>query len=192
MPNPLLNRISPEALPEPLASAWQKSMDLRGDATFFEVFGNHPEIFKWYVESLYGTIFNGGKVGRPVKELLRLKLSTLHGCRFCNQGNRADALAAGIRSEQVDAIETFEIGPFTDAEKATLRLAEMIALTNPSGELNDGLYKELKRHYDDGQILELGMLAGLLSGMAKFMFAFDLVEKEENCPFPHQREDATQ
>ncbi len=37
---------------------------------------------------------------------------------------------------------------------------------------------------DDAQILELGMLAGLLTGMAKFLFTFDLVEREAGCPFP--------
>ena len=28
------------------------------------------------------------------------------------------------------------------------------------------------------------MLGGMLGGMARFMFAFDLVERETTCPFP--------
>jgi hypothetical protein len=32
--------------------------------------------------------------------------------------------------------------------------------------------------------MELGMVAGLLTGMAKFMFVFNLVEREPTCPFP--------
>jgi AhpD family alkylhydroperoxidase len=191
MPDPLLKRIPPELLPDDMAEFWQKSTDLRGDATLFEVFGNHPTMFKWYIQSFYGQFFYAGLADQKLKELMRLRLSTLHGCRFCNQGNRLDALNAGVSQAQVDSIETFESGPFSELEKATLRLAEKMALTNLHGELDADLYSELKAFLTDGQILELGMVAGLLTGMAKFMFAFDLVEKEESCPFPHRSPQAS-
>ena len=41
----------------------------------------------------------------------------------------------------------------------------------------------LSEHFDDAQIIELGMVGAFLSGMAKFLFVFDLVEKEADCPF---------
>ena len=55
-------------------------------------------------------------------------------------------------------------------------------LTNPGGELDEALYSELRQHYSDAEILELGVVLGVLSGMAKFLFAFDLVAKETYCP----------
>ena len=82
-PEPTLKRIDASEMPEDIASAWEASMALRGDATFFEVFANHPDLYRWYVKSFYGEIFRGGTVAQPYKELLRLRLSTLHGCRFC-------------------------------------------------------------------------------------------------------------
>ena len=85
MPDPLLKRIGRDELPEPLRQAHDRSMALRGDATFFEVFGNNPELFDWYTGSFYGEVFRGGRVERRIKELVRLRLSTVHGCRFCNQ-----------------------------------------------------------------------------------------------------------
>ena len=42
---------------------------------------------------------------------------------------------------------------------------------------------DLKQHFPDGELLELGMTMVVLSGMAKFLFAFDLVEKEAYCAF---------
>jgi hypothetical protein len=39
----------------------------------------------------------------------------------------------------------------------------------------------LRVHFDDGQILELSLVFSFLSGMAHFMFAFDMVEREESC-----------
>ena len=58
----------------------------------------------------YGDVFRGGKVAQRYKELLRLRLSTLHGCRFCNQGNRLDALEAGLTEAQIAAFESPESG----------------------------------------------------------------------------------
>lgn len=158
-------------------------MELRGDATLFEVFGNNPELFRWYVDRFYGELFYSGSVAKYYKELLRLRLSTLHGCRFCNQGNRQDARSAGLSEDQIDAIDNYEDGPFSDAEKSVLRLADQMALTCPGGVLDQDLHRALRQHFDDGQVLELGLVAGMLSGVAKFLFAFDLVEKETSCPF---------
>ena len=182
-PEPTLKRIDASEMSEDIASAWEASMALRGDATFFEVFANHPDLYRWYVGSFYGEVFRGGKVAQPYKELLRLKLSTLHGCRFCNQGNRQDAPAAGLTEEQIDAFDDPENGPFTDAERAVLALGEQLALTQPEGTLNPALHRELAKHFSNAEILELGLVGGILAGVAKFMFAYDLVEKEDACPF---------
>ncbi|MGI9232586.1 MAG: carboxymuconolactone decarboxylase family protein, partial [Woeseiaceae bacterium] len=91
MPNPKLAKLPVHELPDDLQAAHEKSIQLRGDATFFEVFANNPALYRWYTGSFYGDVFRGGSVARRVKELVRLRLSTQHGCRFCNQGNRVDA-----------------------------------------------------------------------------------------------------
>ena len=51
-----------------------------------------------------------------------------------------------------------------------------------NGQLTPALYASLRNHFDDGEIFELGLIAGILTGAAKFLFVFDLVEKEANCP----------
>jgi AhpD family alkylhydroperoxidase len=182
MPSPLLPRIDPSSMPAALRDAWTRSRELRGDATLFEVFGNHPELFSWYVNRFYGELFHGGLVERPVKELLRLRLSTRHGCKFCNQGNRADALEAGLSPAQLDALAEGRIDAFSAREQAVVRLADRLSLADGGHHLDAALYGALREHFNDAEILELGMLAGLLSGMARFMFAFDLVEREPGCP----------
>lgn len=186
MPSPFLKRIRQDDLPDNLRKARQKSMDLRGDATFFEVFGNNPGLFDWYTDRFYKEVFHGGTVPRRIKELVRLRLSTIHGCRFCNQGNRQDALAAGLTEAEIDGLADYENAPFSAPEKAAMRLADQMLLTNPGGALSKTLYQDLKNHFTDGELLELGMTMAVLSGMAKFLFAFDLVEKEDYCTFGAQ------
>ena len=187
MPTPYLAKLPEHALPPDIAEAYSESMALRGDATFFEVFGNHPELYRWYTNSFYGEVFRGGLVERRVKELVRLRLSTEHGCRFCNQGNRIDALESGLEEKEIEALADYEAGPFSEKDKAALRLADVMRLTNTDGVLDRSLYESLREHFSDAEILELGMTLGVLSGMAKFLFAFDLVEKEADCPFPGER-----
>ena len=80
-------------------------------------------------------------------------------------------------------MDIYETGPFTDAEKAALALADQMALTNQHGSLTPTLYARLKPHFTDAQLAEMGMIMAVLSGMAKFIFTYDLVEKEDYCPF---------
>ncbi len=182
MPSPLLSKLDYNDLPDDIRKAHDNSMAIRGDATFFEVFGQHPSLYRWYTNSFYADVFRGGLVERRVKEIIRLRLSVTHGCRFCNQGNRVDAISAGLSDADVDSIVAMDVGRFTEKEQAAIQLADEIALTNFEGKLGENLYRRLKQHFSDAEILELGMVMGILAGMAKFLFAFDLVEKELSCP----------
>ena len=156
-PAPFLKRVAPDKMSADLRAAWRKSMQLRGDATFFEVFGNNPALYDWYTESFYEKVFHGGSVPRRIKELARLRLSTVHGCHFCNQGNRADALDAGLTEAEIGGLDDYENAPFSAAEKAALRLADQMLLTNSDGVLSQPLYNDLKQHFTDAELLELGL-----------------------------------
>lgn len=41
---------------------------------------------------------------------------------------------------------------------------------------------ELSPHFRDGELVELGVMMAVLCGMAKMIFALDLVEKSPTCP----------
>lgn len=114
---------------------------------------------------------------------MRLRLANIHGCAFCTRSDTKAALAAGVTPAQVDALTEYENGPFTEQERAVLALADIMALTNPRGMLTLELHSRLSRQFSEGQIVELGVIAAVLCGMAKMIFAFDLVEKADTCPF---------
>ena len=60
-----------------------------------------------------------------------------------------------------------------------------------NGELTPELYRDLSTYFDDGQIYNLGLAAAVLTGMAKFIFVFDIVEKDAACPVMPRRETAS-
>ena len=116
MPSAFLERVQRDDLPEKLHDAWQKSMELRGDATFFEVFGNNPGLFDWYTERFYREVFYGGAVSRRIKELVRLRLSGRN--RACpdevagSQGGGGHRRTIGKIRRNRDGIRRSERGHF--------------------------------------------------------------------------------
>ncbi len=186
MPEPLLRRVPRNSLNAGMQAAWEQATKVTGDASFIEVSGNNPQMFAWYMEDFYGKVFHAQRIERRVLELVRLRLANLHGCAFCNKGDRAQAISAGFTDDELDALADYENGPFSPAERAAIALADELALTKPMGRLTPSLYARLSKHFSDGEIYELGMIMAVLCGMAKFLFAFDLVEKEASCPFQVQ------
>ncbi|MBM3490769.1 MAG: carboxymuconolactone decarboxylase family protein [Alphaproteobacteria bacterium] len=182
MPNPHLKRVPRERLPANLQARWDADMKTRDEAVFVEVVANAPELLDWYLDGFYGQIFAKGRVANRIKQLARMKLSTMHGCAYCNKGNAKAALAAGVTQAQLDRLHDVDGGPYDPAEKAVLRLAEQMVMQNFDGYLSKSLYDQLRAHFDDGQIVELGIVLAVLTGMAKFLFVYDLVSREANCP----------
>ena len=186
MPQPHLSRIEKDDLPDKFKPIWETARERTGDATIIEVMANAPETLRWYFEEFYGQIFYNGnplmRLDTRTKELLRIKLSKQHGCQFCNRSNTVDALAAGITQEQIDNIREPDSRLFDEKDLAVIALAEEMMLQNMHGQLSKTLYNKLRKHYDDGEIVEMGFVAAVLTGVAKWIFTFDLVDREEVCP----------
>ena len=168
-------------LPPAMQGDWERSLARRGEAAFIGGAGHAPNLYRWYADEFYGRLFYGGEAPVRCKELGRLRLSSLHGCRSCNLGNRLDARDAGLTDEQIRHIDNPQHPCFDAADQAVLALADLVSLKGLGATLGTELYGALRRSFSDGQIFELGMVFGLLSGMAQFLFAFDLVEREDYC-----------
>lgn len=182
LPDPVLQRVPRSDMSERMANEYDTALALRDDATMYEVGANAPELMEWYKDEFYGRLFYGGRVEARVKELLRYRLSMTHGCAYCNKGNRVAAEKHGVTPEQLKWIMDASAECFDDKDRAVLWLADQIVMTNMNGHLGHELHEKLKPHFDDAQIFELGMVAGILTGMAKFIFVYDLVEKDAHCP----------
>ena len=182
-PSPHFKKLTRDELPDHMQGSWDHSMELHGDATFTEVFGNAPHMYDWYMDEFYKKVFYSGRIDRRIMELVRLRLANIHGCAHCNRNDRVDAREAGIPEEQIDGLDDYENGPYSEKEKAILAMADVMVLTNPNGQVTKEIYDRAHEHFTDGEMIEIGMNMAVLCGMAKFIFAYDLVEKEDYCPF---------
>jgi alkylhydroperoxidase family enzyme len=163
--------------------AWDTLNQLTGDATFVEVFAQAPGMLEFVMQEFYAKVFFGGTLEQRYKQLARLKLSLIHGCRTCNKQNVPGAIEAGFTQAQVDALSGGDSEPFAPAERAVIEYAEQIALSNMDGRMTPALFGKLRAHFSEAQILELGTAMAVISGMAKLSFVLDLVERESYCPF---------
>jgi AhpD family alkylhydroperoxidase len=183
MTDTLMNRVAEADMSDSVRTARAGALALTGDATIIEVFANSPKASGFFFNDFYQNLFFNGDVPIRYKELLRLRLSKVHGCWFCNRNNEAGARAAGFTDAQIQAIGGDGEAAFTDAERAILGLADEMVLTNMGGRLTPALYAALKAHFTDGDIVELSIVAAILGGLNKAAFVLDLVRREEWCPF---------
>ena len=182
MPKPYLKKVLPDQLPAWMQDAHKKSVKIHGEGDRIEIFGNAPHVYSFYKKDFYERLFYRGVVDIQAKELLRLRLAGVHGCAHCNRGDRIASIEAGISAEKVNSIMNVNAKCFDERERAIIDLADQISLTNMHGELSKDLYERLRKYYTDGAIYELGVIAAVLTGMAKFLFVYDLVDREPNCP----------
>jgi alkylhydroperoxidase family enzyme len=183
MTDTLFTRTDRDHMAKPWRPAWDVLNQLTGDATFVEVFAQAPDLLEFVMQQFYAKVFFGGQVEQRFKQLARLRLSLIHGCRTCNKQNVTGALEAGFTQTQIDALREGDAGPFAPAERAVIEYAEQIALSNMDGRMTPALFDALHAHFSEAQILELGTAMAVISGMAKLSFVLDLVERESYCPF---------
>ena len=183
MSSTLLSRTEPAAMPEELRQVWGTLNELTGEPTFVEVFAEAPELLDFVMRQFYAQIFFGGRVDERYKQLARLRLSQIHGCRTCNKQNVPGAKNSGFSDEQIAAMDKPGADLFDAAELAVLEYAEQMALTNHDGKMSAALYEKLSAHFGDAEICELGTVMAVIGGMAKLSFVLDLVEREDYCVF---------
>lgn len=186
MADTLLERTPRDQLSGDARMAWDMLNKLTEEPTFVEVFANAPELLDFVMKRFYGDIFFAGRVDQKYKQLVRLRLSQIHGCRTCNRQNVPATLEVGVSREQVEAMNDGDYSSFSEAEAAVLRFAEQMALTNPDGRMDKDLYESLSRHFSTAEICELGTVMAVVGGFAKLSFVMDLVEREEYCPFARE------
>jgi len=73
----------------------------------------------------------------------------------------------GWTDDQLAHLADFEKrDDFTPAEKVDLRFAERLTLD--SNQVDDELFAELRQHFDEGEVIELGAAIGLFNYFNRF------------------------
>jgi AhpD family alkylhydroperoxidase len=94
-----------------------------------------------------------------LREMIILRVSILNGAQYQAQIHGAShALKAGVTKAEIEALDDWRSGQlFSDAERAALDWTD--AMTRDI-EVPDALHAEIRRYFNDRQIVEITVLAG--------------------------------
>jgi alkylhydroperoxidase family enzyme len=138
------------------------------DALFASILARAPAQGKPLLRALIMS-HRDGSVDHRLKEIIRIQLARFAGDPYFATLRSAKAREAGLTEEAIAAgYGDYEDSPlFTAAEKCALRYADQMYLD--ASKVDAAFYAELKTHFTEAQIMELGSFIALHYGMQMFM-----------------------
>lgn len=109
-------------------------------------------------------------------ELVRLRVAFFNQCRSCMAIRYSDAVADGVTEGLVCSLERpQEAENLSAAEKAAIRYGELMATDHLA--IDDAVYDDLRRHFSEAQIVELGMTVAFFVGFGRLAATWHMVEE---------------
>lgn len=109
-------------------------------------------------------------------ELVRLRIAFFNQCRTCMAVRYSDAIADGLTEELVCSLERpYEATDLTEAEQAAIRYGELLATDHLA--IDDGVYDDLRRHFSEEEIVELGTIAAFCVGFGRLGATWNMIEE---------------
>lgn len=134
---------------------------------YFNLF---PEGFKKLVE--IGGLLDKGTLDHKILELVKLRASQMNECTYCVDMHVKEAIIAKESHLRLHHVAVWkESKLFSERERAALLWTE--ALTRLSFEsTNDKVYAEVKKHFDDKELVQLSLAIAVINSWNRFGVAF--------------------
>lgn len=159
MKKPLVSPLDRNANPEmaEMADFYQETLGFTPNSLF--TMAHRPRISEAFLEMNRAVMENKGRVTSALKRLIAYISSMTTGCRYCEAHAIRAAERYGAEQEKMDNIWDYKSHPaFTDGERAAFDLA--IAASQVPNAVSDELAEEMRKHWDEGEIVEImGVIA---------------------------------
>ena len=159
MKQPLVHPLDRNANPEmeEMAVFYEETLGFTPNSLFTMM--NRPRIAEAFLEMNRAVMENKGRVTSALKRLIAYLSSMTTGCRYCEAHAIRAAERYGAEQEKLENIWDYKTYPaFSDAERAAFDLA--IAASSVPNAVNDEISENMRKHWDDGEIVEiLGVIA---------------------------------
>ncbi len=146
--------------------AFERKIAERGNIpNMYRVFAHRPWILST-MDAHFAAVMGSGTVPLKLKELLALQTSLANEAPYCTRSRTASAERLGATPEQIRTLLDFENGPFDEREKAALRFG--LQMTRQAKGVTDAMYRDLERHFAEGEIVEIACVVGLFAYFNRF------------------------
>jgi alkylhydroperoxidase family enzyme len=135
-------------------------------------FAENEELLQRYLEFYYPFHTTSGVLEPRLKELVRLRIATLNGCKTCKAA-RLDPTHV-TESEATVGVDNPDSGSFNPRERVALRLAETMAVDHFA--VDDQMIRDLRKHFSQEELVELMMMTGQYIGFGRVLSILQLDE----------------
>ena len=120
-----------------------------------------PPIMRAALELCNAVLENSVGCGEQLRWLICYASSRAYGCQYCVAHSSFTALRFGVPETKLQAIREFETSTvYSDAERAALCVA--IGAGKCPSDVSDGDFEELRKHFDETQIVQIVSLASMM------------------------------
>jgi AhpD family alkylhydroperoxidase len=131
-----------------------------------------------------------GVLPHKLKEMCRIKISAAHRCGYCSTVRSHVAQAEGLAENMVAQLFDYEGSKnFSEREKAALRYADTVKKGEHDVDF-DEVFAELRKHFSDEEIIELGLFCAETDGVGKFVKPLNMISWQEACELNPGLQDA--
>ncbi len=170
-----LQKLPPEQWDPELRTATNPDTATPLELGLMRFFAHRPELAKG-LTAFAGALKTQRTLPDRLIELVRLRVAFFNQCRSCMAIRYPDAIADGLDEGTVCSLERPEESEdLTPAEKVAVRYGELLATDHLR--IDDAIYDELREHYSEAQIVELGMQAAFFVGFGRLAATYHMVEE---------------
>jgi AhpD family alkylhydroperoxidase len=131
---------------------------------------NHPSLIAAWTE-FANTLRHASRTPRALRELVILRGAQVAGSEYEWAQHLKMARKAGVREAQIAALAGWSTSAqFDEKEKAALALAEAVT----QGRVSDEVYREVARHFDHHDYVELAVTAAFYAMVARTLDALGI------------------
>jgi AhpD family alkylhydroperoxidase len=137
-----------------------------------EMYAQVPVLFKGYAK-LEQASAKLHRLDRRLQALAELKAATLTHCEYCIDMGSAISRRWGLTDQEIRALSHYQTSPlFSELDKLVLDYA--VGMSRTPVDVPDQLFDGLRRHLDDGEIVELTHHIALENMRGRFNLALGI------------------
>lgn len=138
------------------------------------ILGHRPEV-AGALGALRAALQSTGTLSPRLVELVRLRIAFHNQCRSCMSVRYQSAIDDGLTEGLVCSLEQpAESDDLTPDERSALRYADLFATDHLS--IDDAVYDELRKHFTEDEIVELGVHCAYAVGMGRLAATWSVTD----------------
>lgn len=143
--------------------------------TSMRIMAHKPDILRAFGGLIGAIMRTVTELGMETKWLTAHAVSTAAGCVYCQAHTAANGGKKGVATEKLQELLNYRVSPlFNDAERAVIEFS--LAAGEVPNATNRGHFDELRKHFTQGQIVEMVSVISLFGWLNRWndTFASDL------------------